>query len=214
MLVADFKLKDFEKSENESVQYYKHVLSKICVVTPILIMPGCSKKLSLCLCVPVSNSLNGEVKEIALIEICCCETNNTQCFAQFLCATKYAIDHLNEVERYEFCVEPLKGHKAIYSYSEHVYLIESTVYKLYNTIEHTSSPNYDVIKGIHENYLPDLNLLRLTDDSHFFACSTITLIQNILRISVNFCTSWRHLTNFTETVWFIQMCERKILCVL
>ena len=36
-LVADFKLKEFHKAENESVQYCRHVLSKLCVVTPILI---------------------------------------------------------------------------------------------------------------------------------------------------------------------------------
>ena len=168
-LVADFKLKEFHKAENESVQYCRHVLSKLCVVTPILIMPGCLEKFSLCLCVPDSNSLNNEVKEIALMEICCSDINNTEQFAQFLCATKYAIDNLIKVERCVFRVEPWEGYKANYSFNERVHMIGSTVCKFYDTKYHTGSPNFDVIRQIDENdnYLPGLKLDNLTDDGRF-----------------------------------------------
>ena len=90
LLVADFKLTDFEKAENESVQYCRHVLNKLSVANPILSMPSSKDKFTLCLCIPISTSLE-EATNIALIEICSCKTTDVTCFAHFLHATKYTI---------------------------------------------------------------------------------------------------------------------------
>ena len=151
-------------------------------------MPCTPTRLSLYLCWYISDNH-------ATIKIFDTADDNTSDdkFAKFFHTLKNAVDFLPKVscESQSFQVDPLHNEtiqtiQTLPLKSPNVYCKGDKVYKLFDTItEYWAKPNVDIIKRLLNDYLPDLEVHKLTDDQRFL-CLTYKFIADSDRSNLSY----------------------------
>ena len=191
ILVSDFKRDpdEYNKAFVESLGYFQCIAQSLYRdIRPMLVMPCTPTRLSLYLCWYISD-------KHATIKIFDTEDDkkSDDKFAKFFHTLKNAVDFLPKIscEGQYFQVNPLRNEttqtiQTLSLKSPNVYCKGDKVYKFFDrTTEYWAKPNVDIIKGLLNDYLPDLELHKLTDDKRFF-CLTYKFITDSDRSNLSY----------------------------
>ena len=168
-LLADYKIDRFELAVAETFKYYISMLDKSHDNFPALLMPCCSQKFQLCLCIPYRGA-----KQIVMIKIMEAEVNDRANLAKLFSAMHYGVTHLhpmmfNNLPFVPTPIEELKLNNYMYMSegSFRVLKCNGKIYKFYDTEEEIIFPNKEIIEGLGSDYLPDMEVKYLTTCKRF-----------------------------------------------
>ena len=168
-LLGHYKISsdDFELAVAESYKYYISMIDKSRDKFPALLMPCCSQKFQLCLCIPY------RAKQIVMIKIMEAEVNDSANLAKLFSAMHYGVTHLHPMmfNNLLFVPAPLEGlrlnnYEYMSKHSFRVLRCNGKIYKFYDTDE-MIFPNKKIIEGLCSDYLLDMEELCLTTCKRF-----------------------------------------------
>jgi len=178
VLFADYKKGDeYERAFNQSVGYTIKVLSG--TFCTFLSLPCSSRKISLQLHVALDN-------EVGVITICEAAVSNNEALGHLLYAlykgVHIFIENFQLMTKELPIIEPIKGveFQTVKSYGKsdvlsfqkpyRVFRKNGFVYKFFDTDfkqPNSHNDNYKMIKKLGDDYLPEMNIQKLSDDGRF-----------------------------------------------
>ena len=179
-LLSDYS-DSFELAVAKSCKYYISMIDKSHDNFPALLMPCCSQRFQLCLCISY------RANRIVMIKIMEAEVNDSANLAKLFSAMHYGVTHLYPTmfNDLHFAPTPLEGLRLnnceyMSEDSFRVLQCNGKIYKFYDTKE-MIFPNKEIIEGLCSDYLLDMEELCLTTCKHFQMFSYRYMEQSMMK---------------------------------